>query len=434
MALLRALGFKVNPHFHFCRDIEAVIAYWQTWQGKREREDYGIDGLAVKINEREFQTALGYTGKAPRFAIAFKFPAEETTTVVEKIIFQVGRTGIVTPVAKLRPVRLAGSRVARATLHNEDEIKRLDLRLGDTVIVRKAGDIIPEIIGVLKELRTGQEKKFRWPTYLAEADSRLERRPGEAAYRLVKKNSAAQQRRRLHHFTSKSAFNIDGLGRKMIDLLLEHKLLASYPDIFSLTYKDLIKLPRLADKSVKNLLVSINRARVVTLPRLLVALSVDGVGEETAELLAREFRALTKIQSADRAEFEAIAGIGPVVARSIYDWFHAPANQLMLKNLLTQIKIQPVEATPPANNKSKFVGKTFVFTGTLPTLTRVAAKRLVKNAGGRVAETISGKTDFLVAGRPPRLASSTPGEKLVKAEKFEVKIIDETEFLRLLKS
>mgnify|MGYP001584139703 FL=1 len=190
---LRALGFKVNPHFHFCRDIETVMAYWQKWQEKREGEDYGIDGLAVKVNEREFQTALGYTGKAPRFAIAFKFPAEEATTVIEEIIFQVGRTGIVTPVAKLRPVLLAGSTVARATLHNEDEIKRLDLRLGDTVIVRKAGDIIPEIVGVLKELRTGQEKKFHWPKYLAEADSRLERKPGEAAYRLVKKNSVAQR-------------------------------------------------------------------------------------------------------------------------------------------------------------------------------------------------------------------------------------------------
>jgi len=432
LQLLQKLGFKVNPHFCFCKDIEAVITYWQEWQGKRDHEDYGIDGVAVKVNERELQNQLGYTGKAPRFAIAFKFPAEEATTVVENISFQIGRTGVVTPVAHLRPVLIAGSTVARATLHNEDEIKRLDVRIGDTVIIRKAGDIIPEIIKVLEELRTGKEKKFRFPKHLAEQGgpaaggaSEIARVPGQVAYKLVDKNSPARRRRQFHHFASKIAFDIEGLGRKVVDLLLEHKLLNSYPDIFILTYDDLIKLPRLAEKSARNLLESIKRARQVSLPRFLVALSIDGVGEETAELLTQNFKTLAKIQSTGQTELEAIAGIGPMVSQSIYDWFREPRNQTMLKKLLAEIKIQPIKTKTQIGGTLS--GQTLVFTGTLPTLTRAAAKLLVKNNGGRMAETVSRATNYLVAG-------TDPGDKLTQAEKFGVKIIDETEFRRLTKS
>lgn len=419
LQLLQKLGFKVNRHFRLCRDIEEVIAFWQAWQAKRDKEDYGVDGLAVKVNERAFQEQLGYTGKAPRFAIAFKFPAEETTTVLEDIVLQVGRTGVITPVARLAPVTLAGTTVSRATLHNEDEIKRLDARLGDTVIVRKAGDIIPEIVGVVKELRPELVKSFVFPKTLASGEP-IERIPGQVAYRCVNKNSFAQIQRRFYHFASKIAFDIDGLGRKMIDLLLDRKLIDSYPDIFTLAYGDLIGLPRLADKSVKNLLAAIARARTVTLPRLLVALSIGGVGEETAELLSAQFRRLEKVQAARRGDLEAVSGIGPVVAESVFKWFHDRENQSMLKRLLRQIKIQPVKIVSTAG---PLMNQIFVFTGAL-SLSREAARARVKSLGARVASVVSPVTNFVVAG-------AKPGEKISRAKSLGVRVIDEAEFRKM---
>ncbi|MBI2100535.1 MAG: NAD-dependent DNA ligase LigA [Candidatus Vogelbacteria bacterium] len=417
---LQQLGFKINKHYRFCRDIEAVIAYWQEWQGKREAEDYGLDGVAVKVNERIFQEQLGYTGKAPRFAIAFKFPAEEATSVLEDIVLQVGRTGVVTPVARLRPINLAGTTVSRATLHNEDQIKRLDARIGDTVIVRKAGDIIPEIVGIVKELRPDRARPFVFPKTLAAAGP-IVRRPGEAAYRALNKNSFAQLRRRFYHFASKIAFDIEGFGRKMIELLLDHKLIDSYPDIFTLTHGDLIGLPRLADKSVKNLLAAIGRARHVTLPRLLVGLSIDGVGEETAALLACHFQTLAKIQSLSRAELEAVSGIGPVVAASVARWFRDREHQAMLGRLLQQIKIAPVKIERAAGS---LANQTFVFTGAL-SLPRAAAKARVKSLGGRVAAAVSRATNFVVAG-------AKPGGKISEAKALGVRVIDESEFRKMV--
>ncbi|MBI2097564.1 MAG: NAD-dependent DNA ligase LigA [Candidatus Vogelbacteria bacterium] len=421
LQLLQKLGFKVNRHYRFCRDIDEVIAYWQEWQTKRDGEDYGLDGVAVKVNERVFQERLGYTGKAPRFAIAFKFPAEEVATVLEDIVLQVGRTGVITPVARLRPVSLAGTTVSRATLHNEDQIKRLDARIGDTVIVRKAGDIIPEIITVVKELRPAGARPFVFPKTLAACGGPIERIPGQAAYRCVNKKSFVQLRRRFYHLVSKIAFDIDGLGRKMIDLLLDHKLIDSYPDIFTLTYGDLINLPRLGDKSVKNLLAAIERARSITLPRLLVALSIDGVGEETAELLAGRFRRLGRIQAANRADLEAVSGIGPVVAESIFKWFRGRENQIMLERLLRQIKILSVKIVPAAG---PLANQTFVFTGAL-SLPREAVKARVKSLGARVAETVSPTTNFVVVG-------ASPGEKSSRAKALGVRVIDETEFRKMV--
>jgi len=421
LQFLQTLGFKVNRHFRHCRNIDEVIAFWQEWQGKRNREDYGVDGVAVKVNERAFQEQLGYTGKAPRFAIAFKFPAEEATTVLEDIVLQVGRTGVITPVARLRPVNLAGSTVSRATLHNEDEIKRLDARIGDTVVIRKAGDIIPEIVGVVKELRPDSAKPFVFPQMLAACGGPIERLPGQVAYRCVNKNSFAQLKRRFYHFASKIAFDIDGLGRKMIDLLLDHKLIDSYPDIFTLAYGDLINLPRLAEKSANNLLGAIERARTVALPRLLVALSIDGVGEETAAFLARHFRQLAKIQAARRADLETVSGIGPVVAGSIFKWFRERENQLMLGRLLRQIKIQPVKIVPAAG---PLLNQTFVFTGALSLPRAVAAARL-KSLGARVAKAVSRATNFVVVG-------AKPGEKISEAKSLGVRVISETEFRKIV--
>lgn len=429
---LRDLGFKVNSHWTLCSDIEAVINYWAKWQDRAPQEDYGIDGIVVKVNLRATQERLGYTGKAPRFAVAFKFKAEEATTVVEDIILQVGRTGVVTPVAILRPVLLAGSTVSRATLHNEDEIKRLDVRIGDTVIVRKAGDVIPDIVTVLTPLRPKGTTPFTFPTYLEACGSstdpaggKIERIKGQVAHRCVNPNSYAQLRRKFYHFVSKIAFDIHGLGRKVVDLLLEEKLIASFPDIFTLKYGDLVSLPRFAPVSAEKLIKAIDESRSISLARLLVALSIPHVGEETAELLANNFRTLDRLLVTPREKLEVITGIGPIVARAVVDWFGDKNHREMLARLREQIKIKAVTVNPNLR-PTPAMGKTFVLTGSLSSLTRDAAKSLIKKLGGKVASAVSVKTDYLVAG-------DNPGSKYDEAEKLGVPILTEAEFLKLLK-
>jgi len=422
---LKMLGFKVNRHWEQCENIEATINYWTKWQKRAPNEDYGIDGIVVKINEREYQTRLGYTGKAPRFVVAFKFKAEEATTVVEDIILQVGRTGVVTPVAVLRPVLLAGSTISRATLHNEDEIKRLDVRIGDTVIVRKAGDIIPDIVMALPDLRTGKEKPFVFPTYLEVCGGPIERIPGQAAHRCVNPNSFAQLRRKFYHFVSKSAFDIQGLGRKVIDLLLDQKLIASFPDIFTLKFGDLVDLPRFAEVSAEKLITAIDHSRHITLSRLLVALSIPHVGEELAELLATHFKTLQRLAATENKKLEMITGIGPIVAQAVHDWFRQPENQRMLERLLKHVMIKRMEKLVTIR-LTAVADRTFVLTGSLPSLTREAAKQLIKQAGGKVVSAVSARVDYLVAG-------ADPGSKYNKAEQLGVKIISEDAFQRLLK-
>lgn len=421
---LQALGFKVNPHFRQAPNIEAVIDYWQEWQKKRDSLDYKLDGIVVKVNRRADQAALGYTGKAPRFAIAFKFRAEEVTTVVEAIALQVGRTGVVTPVAHLCPVFLDGSTVSRATLHNEDEIKRLDVRVGDTVILRKAGDIIPDIVSVLKEMRTGREKPYRFPKYLEAGGGPIERIPGQVAYRCVNPKSFAQLRRRFYHFVSKLAFDIDGLGPKNVDLLLENNLIAHFADIFTLERGDLLNLPRLAEKSVDNLLAAIKQSRRISLPRFLIALSIEHVGEETAELLAAEFRSIDKISKVAESELEKIEGIGPIVAKAVYHWFRNPENKKLLRALLKRVV---VARTNKHQGRSLILsGKTFVLTGTLESLSRDEAKTKIKKLGGKVAGAVSARTDYVVAG-------AGPGSKYDRAQALGVKILSENEFKKLVK-
>jgi DNA ligase (NAD+) len=286
LALLKTLGFAVNPHFETRDNIEGVIAFWKKWERGKEKEDYLIDGIVVKVDARRQQERLGYTAKAPRFGIAFKFPAEEVTTVVEDITLQLGRTGVLTPVANLRPVSVAGSTVARATLHNEDEIKRKDIRVGDTVVIRKAGDVIPEVVKVVTELRTGKERVFKFPTHfpLCGGDGRIERIPGQAAYRCVAKNSYEQQRRKLAHFASRGVFDIDGLGPKIVARLMEAEIISDFADIFKIKKGDLEGLEGFQEKSIENLLGAIERARDVTLPRFIAGLSIPQVGEETARI------------------------------------------------------------------------------------------------------------------------------------------------------
>lgn len=279
LELLGKLGFKVNKSHELFDTIDGVISFWKKWQQKKDKEDFWIDGVVVKVNEREYQDALGYTGKAPRWGIAFKFPAEQVTTVVEDIQLQVGRTGVLTPVAHLRPVQVAGSTVSRATLHNEDQIARLDVRVGDTVILQKAGDVIPEIVGVLTEMRAGKEKKFVFPKKCPVCGSAIERVEGEAAYKCTNRNCFAQRERFLHHFVSKHALDIRGLGPQIVDLLIENELVASPADFFELTHDDISALPRMGEKSADNVIASIEKARETTLPRLLVGLGIPNVGD-----------------------------------------------------------------------------------------------------------------------------------------------------------
>lgn len=420
---LRTLGFRVNPHHKLSKDIDGVISYWKSWETKKDKEDYLIDGVVLKLNDRRAQEILGYTGKAPRWAIAFKFEAEQVTTVVEDITLQIGRTGILTPVANLRPVKVAGSTVSRATLHNEDEINRLDVRVGDTVIIQKAGDVIPDVVKVVKELRPKSSKPFKFPSHfpLCGGDGRIERIPGQAAHRCVAKNSFSQQRRKLAHFTGKHCFDIVGFGQKTVDQLLETGVISTFEDIFRIKRGDLENLSRWADISINKLLESIQKARKVTLERLIAALSIPQVGEETARDLTSHFKTVEKFAKATKEELTAIEGVGPVVAAAVVEWFKDKENKKIFDNLLKEVKIEKVKSKP----RGKLTGKTFVLTGSLPTLSRDEVGDMIRAAGGKVSGSVSVKTNYVLAGE-------SAGEKLDKARELEVKIISEEGFLNML--
>ncbi|MBY0473084.1 NAD-dependent DNA ligase LigA [Patescibacteria group bacterium] len=430
---LQGLGFKVNKHWKLVKNIDEAISYWKTWGKKNKSQGYWIDGVVVKVNDRASQEELGYTGKAPRFAVAFKFEAEQVTTVVEDIVLQVGRTGVLTPVAHLRPVLVAGSTVSRATLHNEDEINRLDVRVGDTVILQKAGDVIPDIVKVLPELRSGKEKPYTWPTHVPECggDGRIERVPGQAAWRCVYKDSFAQIRRRYRYFASKGALNIEGLGPSTVDALLEKNLVQHLDDFFTLTEGDLLTLEGFAEISAKKLIESIQRtAKNVTLARLLTGLSLPHVGEETAILLARNFKTLDALAKATEDTLNAIDGIGPIVSSAIVEWFGERENQKLLERLENVLKItnpDHVSLRQVQGEKLPFSGQTFVLTGTLETLSRDEAKEKIRTLGGDVSSSVSKNTTYVVAGEEA-------GSKLYKAEELGVKILSEQEFLKLVAS
>jgi DNA ligase (NAD+) len=424
LRLLSELGFKVNGQWQVFSDAEDAIEHWRKWNQKKESEDYLLDGLVVKVNERIYQEALGYTAKSPRFGIAFKFQAEQVTTVVEEITLQIGRTGVLTPVAVLRPVLVAGSTVSRATLHNEDEIERLDIRVGDTVIIQKAGDVIPDVVRVVKEMRTGKEKKFKFPTHfpLCGGDGRIERVPGQAAWRCVETDSFEQQRRKLHYFASKRVFDIKGLGPKIIDRLLEANIISNFDDIFSIKKGDLEVLAGFKERSVKNLVDSIEQAKDVTLARFIASLSIPQVGEETARDMAKHFGSAHDFQKATYDELLKIEGVGGTIAHSVVGWFKKEENTKLYERLLKHLRIEPPKRTIKNN---KLSGKIFVLTGTLPTLTRDQASEMIRSRGGKVSSSVSNKTDYVLRG-------SEAGEKLNQAKELGVEVIDEAEFIKLL--
>ncbi len=423
LVFLKSLGFVVNPHSKFCASLEKVHAYTRAWMPKKNAEQYGMDGVVVKVNEVAYQKILGYTAKAPRFGIAVKFPAEQATTLLEDIVLQVGRTGVVTPVAHLRPVKIAGSTVSRATLHNEDHINRLDVRVGDTVILQKAGDVIPEIVSVVKELRPKGARPYVFPKKVSECggDGSIERIPGESAYRCVAKDSDALHRQRLYYFVSKHAFNIDGMGEKIIDALLDAELINSYTDIFTLTQGDVLGLPNFKETAAGNLLGAIDAVRTIPLSRLLVGLSIPHVGQETARIVAEHYSSLSALRASSKEELTAIYGVGDIVAESLHTWMHTRSHKEELDRLLKHIKVTAVREL----TGSKLKGKSFVFTGTLESISRDEAGARVRKEGGEVTGSVSKKTGYVVAGRDP-------GSKKDDAEKLGVTVLSEAQFLKLL--
>lgn len=417
---LKKLGFKVNNDWKYCKNIEEVIAFWQDALKKREKVDYWIDGIVLKLNRGDWQKRLGYTGKAPRWAIAFKFPAEQATTVVEDIVVQVGRTGALTPVAHLRPVVVMGSTISRATLHNEDEIRRLGLKIGDTVVIQKAGDVIPEVVKVLPNLRTGQEKDFKMPKRCPICSSVVVRPEGEVAAYCANKKCYAQDLRRFIHFASKKAFNIEGMGKKIVQRLVDEKLIFSAADIFELTKDDISVLTRFGEKSADNLIKAIEKAKTVALSRFIYALGIHHVGEEMSYNLSLHFKNLENIKKANVEELTKSHDVGPVVAESLYNFFRDAGNIKLLNDLeKVGVKIIPDKAP-----EGKFAGKSFVVTGTLSAMSREEAHDRIRTLGGNVSSAVSVKTSYVVTGE-------NPGSKNEKAKKLGIKILNEKDFLEL---
>lgn len=422
---LRGLGFKVNQNFKVSKDADGIVLFWESWKDKGRKQDYWVDGIVVKVNERIFEEVLGYTGKGPRFAIAFKFPAEQVTTVVEDIVLQVGRTGVLTPVAHLKPVSVAGTTVSRATLHNEDEITRLDVRIGDTVILQKAGDVIPDIVSVLTEFRTRKEKAYVWPTKVEACggNGAIERVPGTSAWRCVNRDSAVLAKRRLKHFASRHALDIEGLGKETAELLVDEGLVSTFDEIFTLTEGDLLALEGFAEISAKKLIENIKKARRVTFSRLLFGISIDHVGEETARLLSQHFGILAKLRKASIEKMVAVDGVGEIVARSVYEWLRRKEKAAILDRLLKYLIVIPDEA--PKKN-GRLAGKTFVLTGSLTSMSREEAEERVRQLGGSASGSVSKKTSYVVAGE-------SAGSKLEKARELGVEVLSEEEFARMLR-
>ena len=432
--LLAAFGFKTNPNNRPAKNLEEVFAFRDYWAKHRERIDYEYDGTVVIVNDNKTFEQAGIIGKAPRAAMAYKFSPRETTTIVEDIKVQVGRTGVLTPVAVMRPVDVGGVTITHATLHNADEIERLGLKLGDTVIVSRAGDVIPQITKVLTELRTGKEKAFHMPTRCPVDDSPVVR--DGVAWRCSSKTCAAQHREQLYHFVSRGAFNIEGMGPKIIDKFLDEGLISDAADIFTLQKGDIAALERFGERSAENIVKEVAEKKQVTLPRFLYALGILHVGEETAVALAKSIKyqvsgvrmkikeIIKTFESLTPEELQEIPDIGPVVAASIHGWFHEKRNRELLVRL-EEAEVT-VEAMSIANRESRIAGKTFVITGSLASMSREAAKEKIRDLGGEASESVSTKTSYLVAG-------SEPGSKYQKAKKLGLPIIGEEEFLQLLK-
>ncbi|MDO8495199.1 MAG: NAD-dependent DNA ligase LigA [bacterium] len=421
--ILKDWGFKTNPHNKYLKDLKEVQNFRDHWEKEREKLDYEIDGVVIITNENRMFKKLGVVGKAPRAAVAYKFSPRESTTKVEDIMVSVGRTGTLTPIAMLEPVNIGGTTVSRATLHNEDEIRRLDVRIGDTVVVGRAGDVIPDIKKSLTELRTGKEKVFHFPRTCPVCGEAVKRVEGEAAYKCTNQQCPAIKREAIYHFVSKSALDVDGVGPKIIDQLMDAGLLKDTADLYTLKKEDLLNLERFAEKSAENTIAAIQSKKKVSLDRFIYALGIPHVGSETAVDLARKFGSLEKISSASLEELLAIKDIGQVVAKSIFEWFQDKHHQkLLAKFKEVGLQVLKQESTQKSSNLK---GLTFVFTGTMENLSRERAEELVREHGGDTSSSVSRATSYVVAG-------SEAGSKLDKAQKLGVKVLDEKGFLDMV--
>ncbi len=424
LAHLGRLGFKVNPRAHLCHSISEVVNQFAQLQGQRPALPYDIDGMVVKVNDFALQERLGAKARSPRWAIAAKFPASQATTRLVTVEFGVGRTGAITPVAILEPVQVGGVMVSRATLHNEDELRRKGLMLGDTVLVQRAGDVIPEVVKPVKENRTGQEQSIIMPTACPECGVTLVRAGQEAITRCPNTDCPAQRVRGLIHFTGKSGMDIEGLGKKAVEQLVSQGLVQDIPDIYQLTAENLAVLDGWGDKSAENAVRAIAASRTPTLAKFLAALGIRHVGEVTAQLLAHHFASLTRLVLAGEADFLHIEGIGAQVATSLVDYFQDPAIQEMLARL-EALGVRLLEENRDAEAAGALAGSVFLFTGALAHLSRHEAKARIKELGGQVASGINRKVTHVVLG-------DSPGSKLTKAKELGLTVISEDEFLRLI--
>lgn len=425
LALLAHYGFKVSENYKVVENIDEAIKYIGDFNELRQGLSYDTDGAVIKVNDVYQQHILGATGKDPRWATAYKYPPEQAETTLEDIDWRVGRTGVLTPTAVLTPVKLSGSVISRATLHNEDFIRAKDIRIGDRVVINKAGEIIPEVLRVVAEKRTGDEKEVEIPSLCPECGWRVERQGEEAAIRCTNPHCPALGREGLIHFVSRDAMNIDGCGPSVINALLDAGLVRDAADLYSLRKEDLLKLERMGEKSADNLLAALAESKKNELDKLLFALGIRHVGAKVARILATEFGSMEKLQQAQPEELAQIRDIGDKIAESAVTWLNVPANIDLVERLAAAGLTMTF--TPPASQEDNpFFGKTLVFTGTMPTLGRAEAKTMAQDVGAKVSGSVSKKTDYVIAG-------AEAGSKLEKAQQLGVTVIDEAEFLRLLK-
>lgn len=423
LSALRKWGFNVNPNIKICKNIHDAASYIKEWQTKRESLPYDTDGMVIKVNSTALQNRLGNVARSPRWAIAYKYPAHQETTIVKDIRVQVGRTGSLTPVADMEPVNVSGVMVSHATLHNEDEIRRKDVRIGDTVVIQRAGEVIPEIVEVLKEKRTGGEREFVMPEHCPVCGADVERAPGEAVARCVGIACPAQLRERIIHFASRTAMNMDGVGPALIDQLIERDMIHDPADLYSLTEEHFISLERMAKKSAENAFNAIKNSKTAPLGNLIYALGIRHVGERTGAVLAENFGSIDSLRQASEEELMNISDIGPIASASIVRFFA----QDETKEVLTKLKAAGVDPIVEKRQETQqFAGKTVVFTGSLKKLTREQAEALVFKLGGSPSSSVSRKTSLVVAGEKA-------GSKLDKARNFGVEVISEDDFLALVK-
>ncbi|MBO1346423.1 MAG: NAD-dependent DNA ligase LigA [Hormoscilla sp. GUM202] len=427
LELLQEFGFRVNPHRQLCDGLQSVQEYYQYWDSRRQSLPYLTDGVVVKLNDLALQAQLGFTQKFPRWAIALKYPAEEAPTVVESITVQVGRTGVLTPVAELKPVQLAGTTVSRASLHNSDRISELNLYVGDTVIVRKAGEIIPEIVRVLPELRSEKAKAFVMPSHCPECDRPVVKLASEAVTRCINPECPAIIRGSLIHWASRSALDIIGMGEKLVQQMVDRELVKSVPDLYDLTVEQLSSLERMGKKSAEKLVKAIAESQSKPWSRVLYGLGIPHVGSVNAKVLAEEFPNVKELAAASAAQIEGIYGIGPEIAYSVSEWVQRSENQRAIARLGEAGLQLEGDASAEVKKSGNLAGKTFVITGTLPSLKRNEAKALIEKAGGKVTNSVSKKTDYLVVGQEA-------GSKLEKGEALGIAQLSEAQLLELLEA